>query len=627
MNSTLKIIGLLALSFFIFLGIVVLVFFLYLKISLPSISKLKNYNPQQANLIVDSQDRVVGYLGEVRRIYVPINKIPPHVIKAFLAAEDANFYKHKGIDFISLLRALLKNLAAGKIVQGGSTITQQVVKSLLLSPERTFSRKIKEIFLAWQIEKHLTKDEILNIYLNHIYFGEGAYGVESASLTYFGKHVWELSIPEAAVLAGLPASPVRYSPLNNSTLALERRNYVLRRMAEVGFITENQLKHYLQTLLIVNPKNVNIPAYAGYFLDIVKDELNSILLKERLQQGGLRIKLTMDVNWQRVGYIYLVNKLKQLYSKGNPPEIAAVCVDNRDGGVRFLLGGKDYLSSTYNRAVLGKRQPGSAFKPFIWAQALETGVVSPDVVIPDEPITLPGADAGQDWSPGNYDGKFLGPVSLRQGLAQSRNTVSVRLALMLGSDRLADLVRKMEFKFPMPLNLSIALGTYELTPLELTTAFTIFPTLGNKLKPRFIEAVYDQIYAGRLIYQNQPESRPVFSPQTMSIMNDFLQEVVRSGTGRCALALGIPVGAKTGTTQEFRDAWFVGFTADFTCGVWVGYDKGATLGKGETGGKIACPLWLSLMQATNHQPKPLPVYMPPTEIAPDSTGIETKEPN
>jgi penicillin-binding protein 1A len=626
-NSTFKIIGLLILSFFIFLGVLVLVFFLYLKVSLPSIAKLKNYQPKQTNLIVDYQDRVVGYLGEERRIYVPINKIPPHVIKAFLAAEDANFYKHRGIDFFSLMRAFVKNIISGKIVQGGSTITQQVAKSLLLTPERTLSRKIKEMFLAWQIEKHLTKDEILNIYLNHIYLGEGAYGVEAASLTYFGKHVWELSIPEAAVLAGLPPSPVRYSPLNNPTLALERRNYVLRRMAEVGFITEDQLNRYLKEPLLLNPKNVNIPAYAGYFIDVVKAELESVLPKERLEQGGLRIKLTMNVDWQRVGYLNLVNKLKQLYPKGNPPEVSAVCLDNRDGGVRFLTGGKDYLYSTYNRAVLGKRQPGSAFKPFIWAQALETGVVSQDAVIPDEPITLPGANAGEDWSPGNYDGKYLGPVSLKQAVAQSRNTVSVRLALMLGTDRLVDLVRKMEFKFPMPINLSIALGTYELTPLELTTAYTIFPTLGNKLKPRFIEAIYDQIYGGKLIYQSQQESKPAFSPQTMSIMNDFLQEVVRSGTGRCALALGLPVGSKTGTTQEYRDAWFIGFTADSTCGVWVGYDKGATLGKGETGGKIACPLWVSLMQGIKHEAKPLPVYIPPADVLSNSTTGDTSGAN
>ncbi|MGC9141445.1 MAG: penicillin-binding protein 1A [Caldimicrobium sp.] len=607
MKSALKLILLFSLIFFLFLGIVVFILFIYLKISLPSISSLKHYRPKQSNLIFDHNEKIIGFLGKERRIFVPLNKIPPHVVKAFIAAEDANFYKHKGIDFYGLLRALFKNLTSGRIVQGGSTITQQVVKSLLLSSERTLSRKIKEMILAWQIEKNLTKDEILTIYLNHIYLGEGAYGVEAAALTYFNKHVWELNLNEAATLAGLPPGPTRYSPLNNPQAALIRRNYVLRRMAEVGFISWEEAQKIINQPIVVNPKNVNIPWYSAYFIDLVRAELEKILPPEALERGGYRVVTTLDLDWQKKGYENILNFLLQIYKK-DAPEIAAVCISNNDGGIRVLVGGKNYMESSFNRALLGKRQAGSAIKPFIWAEALETGVLQPDSILPDEPITLPGADAGKDWSPGNYDGKYMGLISLKDALAYSRNTVSVRIALLLGVERLKNLFARLGFNFPSDLNLSVALGTYEVSPLELTLAYTVFPNLGNKWNPRFIEAIYDQIYGGKLIYQSQPENKPIFSPPTTSIMNDFLQAVTSYGTGKCALALGVPVAGKTGTTQDYKDAWFIGFTADYTCGVWVGYDKGKTLSKGETGGKIACPIWLNLMKGTTHKTKPIPSF-------------------
>lgn len=607
MKSALKLIFLFFLTFLIFIGILFFVLFLYLKISLPSISKLKNYQPVQTNLILDHNGSIIGYLGKERRIFVPLKKIPPHVVKAFIAAEDANFYKHKGIDFYSLLRALFKNIISGKIVQGGSTITQQVVKSLILSPERTLSRKIKEMVLAWQIEKNLTKDEILTIYLNHIYLGEGAYGVEAASLTYFNKHVWELNLNEAATLAGLPPGPSKFNPINNPQAALNRRNYVLRRMAEVGFISWEEARKIMAQPLLVNPKNVNIPWYAAYFIDVVKAELEKILPPEALEKGGYRIVTTLDLNWQKKGYENMLNYFFQIFKK-DPPEFAAVCISNQDGGVRFLIGGKNYMESSYNRAILGKRQAGSAIKPFIWAEAIETGILDPNATLPDEPITLPGANAGEDWSPGNYDGKYMGLLSLKDALAYSRNTVSVRIALLLGIDRLKVLFNRIGFNFPSSLNYSVALGTYEVSPFELTLAYTVFPNLGNKWTPRFIETIYDQIYGGKVIYQTQPENKPVFSFRTASVMNEFLQAVVLYGTGRCASALGVPAGGKTGTTQEYKDAWFIGFTADYTCGVWVGYDKGKTLGRGETGGRIACPLWLNLMKGINHEAKPIPVF-------------------
>ncbi len=609
MKSLFKLFVFLSITTFLFLGILFLIFFIYLKISLPSISQLKNYRPKEANLILDIKGNLVGYIGEERRIFVPLNKIPPYVIKAFIAAEDADFYKHKGIDFLSILRAIYKNIIHGKIVQGGSTITQQTVRALLLSPERTLQRKIKELILAWQIEKHLTKDEILTIYLNHIYLGEGAYGVEAASLTYFNKHIWELNLNEAAVLAGLPAAPSKYNPLANPELAIARRNYVLKRMAEVGYISWDQAKALSLQPIIVNPKNVNIPVYVAYFIDVVKMELIKFLPAKIIEQGGLIIQTTLDLEWTKRAYENAIKTLNRLYYNRELPEFAIVCLNNKDGGVRILIGGKNYSQSSYNRVLLGKRQPGSAFKPFIWATALDGGILLPDSTIPDAPIVLPGADAGKDWSPGNYDGKYMGPVSLKDGLAYSRNTVSVRIALFTGINRLQEMLKRLEFNFNDHLDYSIALGTYEVTPLELTRAYSIFPNMGVLIKPYFIEKIYDK--TGRVLYQNVVENKLVISPKTAYIMNEFMQAVVQYGTGICARALGVPVAGKTGTTQDHKDAWFIGYTPRYTCGVWVGYDKAKTLGKGETGGKIACPIWLSVMQSTPHEYLYFPYYISP----------------
>ena len=611
MKLLFKFIGTLILISALFLGILVLVFAFYLKISLPSISQLKNYRPIQTNVVVDVHGNLIGYIGKKRRIFVPLKKIPPHVIKAFIAAEDANFYKHKGIDFLSVLRALYKNIIHGRIVQGGSTITQQVVRALLLSPERTIRRKIKEIILAWQIEKHLTKNEILTIYLNHIYLGEGAYGVEAAALTYFNKHVWELNLNEAAVIAGLPPAPSRYNPLKNPKLAIARRNYVLRRMAEVGYISWDTAKYISSQPIMLNPKNVNIPIYAAYFIDAVKTELSQILSPKIIEQGGLKIQTTLDLEWAKRAYENAIRTLNRLFFNRKLPEIAAVCLNNEDGGVRVLIGGKNYAQSSFNRAILAKRQPGSAFKPFIWATAIDDGILLPDSTIPDEPIVLPGVNNGKDWSPKNYDNKYMGPISLKDGLAYSRNTVSVRIALLLGLDKIKEMVEKLEFRFNQPINYSIALGTYEVTPLELTRAYTIFPNMGILVKPYFIEKIYDKIYApSKILYQHYPENKSIISAHTAYVMNGFMQAVVQYGTGTCAKKLGVPVAGKTGTTEEHKDAWFVGYTPRYTCGVWVGYDKNKTLKRGETGGRVACPIWLSIMKGTTHEYQEFPIYIP-----------------
>jgi penicillin-binding protein 1A len=612
MKTILKYLLISFLTLNLIVAILIIIAFFYIKISLPSIAKLKNYHPKQANVVFDIKGEIIAFLGEKRRIFVPLNKIPSYVIKAFIAAEDAHFYEHKGIDFLGLLRALYKNIVAGKIVQGGSTITQQVTRNLLLSPERTITRKIKEMFLAWQIEKYLTKNEILTIYLNQIYLGEGAYGVEAAALTYFNKHVWELNLNEAATLAGLPPAPSRFNPIRNMELAIKRRNYVLRRMAEVGFISRETAERISSEPIIINPKNVNIPSYVAYFVDEVKKELQEILPPNLIEEGGLRIDTSLDLDWEKKAYRNAVRTLYRLFRKRREiPEFAAVCIDNEDGGVRVLIGGRSYIESPYNRALYAKRQSGSAFKPFIWAKALDDGILTPDAVIPDEPLVVPKANNGKDWCPQNYDGKYLGPLSLEMALAKSRNTVAVRIALLLGLDKIKEMVKKLEFRFPNNINYSVALGAYETTPFELTRAYTIFPEMGYMIEPRFIIDIYDKVFEDNatLLYKSELQKKSVISPYTAYIMNKFLQAVVQKGTGRCAKALGVPVAGKTGTTQDYRDAWFIGYTPIYTCSVWVGYDKFESLGKGETGGRVACPIWLSIMRATEH----LPINFPKPE--------------
>lgn len=623
MKSLFKLFGFLFLVFLLFISILITVAYLYLKINLPSINRLKNYRPVQTNLIIDTNGKVIGFLGQKKRIFVPLNKIPSHVIHAFIAAEDARFYEHKGIDFLSLLRALYKDIVAGKIVQGGSTITQQVVRNLLLSPERTIQRKIKEMILAWQIEKYLTKDEILTIYLNHIYLGEGAYGVEAASLTYFNKHVWELNLNEAAVLAGLPRAPSLYDPIKNPKLAISRRNYVLRRMAEVGYISWETAKKLSKQPIKLNPRNISIPAYTGYFIDAVKQELKRILPSQILYRGGLTIQTTLDLDWQKKAYKNALITLKRIFKNKKLPQLAVVCMDNRNGGVRVLIGGNDYLKTPFNRVILAKRQVGSAFKPFVWAEALEKGIITPYTVLPDDPIIIQKINNGKDWAPENYDGKYWGPIDVKTALAHSRNVVAVRIALLLGLQNIKEISKALEFNLPKNINYSIALGAYELTPLEVVKAYTIFPNLGKMVEPRFIEAIYDGIYEKHLIYKNIPEFKPVISSLTAGIMNDFLMEVVKNGTGKCALKLGVPSGGKTGTTENYKDAWFIGYTPAYTCGVWVGYDKPKTLGRGATGGRIACPVWLSVMKSTKLHPEEIPIYrISPEEISESLTSIE-----
>ncbi len=582
--------------------------YLYLWLDLPDISTLKHYRPPAVTVVYDRYGIPLAYWYKERRFPVPLEKMPPYLIQAFVSAEDARFYEHEGIDFLSIIRALIADIRAGRVVQGGSTITQQVARSLLLSRERTLTRKIREAILAWQIDKALSKDEILNLYLNHIYLGAGAYGVEAAARTYFGKHVWELTLPEAALIAGLTPAPSRYNPLKNPELALKRRSYVLHRMAEEGYITWETARRAEKAPLILNPEDFSPDPRAGYFLQIVRKRLERMLGREELLTGGYRIYTTLDLAWLDRALVAGVRKLREIPARHREkeiPQFAVVCFENPTGAVKLLIGGRNYEESQFNRAIYARRQPGSAFKPFLWARALEEGLLAPDSLVVDEPVVFPGEDPETLWRPRNFDHRYFGIISLRLALVESRNTVAVKIARALGLGNVEETARMVGITSPLPRNYSIALGTAGFSPFELTRAYTVFPNGGRLLRPHLVEKIVDR--EGREIYRLTPRFRRVFSEETAYVLTFFLREVVREGTGRCARALGVPAAGKTGTTDRYQDAWFIGFTPRYTCGVWVGYDKPRSLGRLETGGRAACPVWLAVMKEVPHLMEDFPV--------------------
>ncbi len=580
------------------LSIILGLIYFYLSLGLPDISSLKNYRPPAVTEILDRRGEPLAYWYKERRFPVPLSQMPPYLIQAFVSAEDARFYEHKGVDFLGILRAAIKDIKARAIVQGGSTITQQVVRSLLLSKKKSFIRKLKEAILAWEIDSALSKDEILNIYLNQIYLGAGAYGVEAAARTYFDKHVWELTLPEAALIAGLTPAPSRYNPLRNPRLALKRRAYVLRRMAEEGYITLEEARKAARAPLVLHPADFSPNPLAGYFLDALRSRLERRLGEKELLTGGYTIYTTLDLNWQEAAQEILQKKLKDI-PKRHPgqkriPQGAIVCFDNATGGVRILIGGRDYEESQYNRALQARRQPGSAFKPIIWSAALEKRLVNVSSLLVDEPVVLPGSKPDSYWQPKNFDHDYLGPISLRTALVHSRNTIAVKLALAIGLPDLRQTATLFGITSPISPDYSIALGSSGVSLFEITHAYTVFPNQGYLVKPRLVESIFDR--DGKEVPFFKTERRPVISQETAYIMTYLLEEVIRDGTGRCARSLGVPAGGKTGTTDNYHDAWFIGFTKEVTCGVWVGHDNLLSLGRLETGARAACPIWLATME-------------------------------
>ena len=702
--------------------------YLYVAGSLPKVDTLADYRPPIITRVYSANGTVIAEFARQDRILVPVSRMPRQLIEAFVSAEDANFFHHKGIDLTSIMRAAVKNIMAGGIVQGGSTITQQVAKSLLLSPEKTFTRKFKEAILAWRMDNKLSKDEILYLYLNQIYLGHGAYGVEAAAENYFDKDVKDLSLAECAMLAGLPQAPSRYSPYSHFAKAKERQHYVLERMADNGYITRQQAQAAFAQQLVIHPRVNSHIAESSYFTEQVRRYLEKTYGPKLLYTGGLKVYTTMSVAMQqaaqkavrenlraldkREGYrgptrvlakdeeeAFLskeqanltthppaaddilqgvlqgtgggalkvrlgdfngeiplkscawaspirvvgrgekssgnidggttrlpVGSLLEVRVLGERPDGslrlaleqepkaqgALVALDPHNGQVKAMVGGYDFGKSQFNRVLQAYRMPGSAFKPIIYAAALDKGYTPATVILDTPVIYKEKAKDGleTEWKPQNYEQRFTGPMSFRTALTHSANVVTIKILQDIGIDYVANYARKLGITSPITRNLTLALGSTAITPIELATAYSVFDNGGVRVTPTYITKVVDR--DGKVLESIDPADFPdgpgkgqrliqqdakrVISPETAYLITNLMESVVRNGTGWRAKALGRPCAGKTGTTNDLKDAWFGGFVPQLLAVSWVGYDHARNLGKNETGSRAASPAWVAFMK-------------------------------
>ncbi|MBW1970829.1 MAG: PBP1A family penicillin-binding protein [Deltaproteobacteria bacterium] len=684
--------------------------YFYLSKNLPKIATLKDYRPPVITTVFSDDNRKIAEFFKERRIVIPLSQMSPMLKNAFIAAEDARFYNHKGIDVLSIIRAFFKNIEAGAIVQGGSTITQQVAKSFFLTPQKSYVRKIKEAILAYRIDRKFTKEEILFLYLNQIYLGHGAYGVEAASENYFGKSAQGLNLAECAILAGLPQAPSRYSPFRHPQRAKQRQIYVLNRMVGEGYITNLQTTEAINRVLDIKPRRnlyiEEVPVYTEHIRRYIAKTYGNDILYE----GGLKIYAAVNVEMQKIARQEIQNGLNALdkrqgyrgpiehlppeaiesFSKAlqdeldmspledgriangvvievndknntvtvrmgkalgviriddmrwarkpnlevayyearvnHPGEVlkvgdviqvrvkqkifntdrwwlaleqtpkvqaALLCIESETGYVKVMLGGRDFRESQFNRAVQSRRQPGSAFKPIIYASALDKGF-TPATTIIDSPIVYQDINHDFTWKPKNYKEKFYGPTLFRDALAKSRNVVTIKILKDVGIDYAIDYARKLGITSNLNRDLSIALGSSGVSLLELVRAYSVFNNLGYLVNPVFITKILDR--DGNVIEEAELVREKVIEESTAYIMTSLLEGVVKHGTGRRVLALKRPVAGKTGTTNNLHDAWFAGYSPRYTTGTWVGFDDENSLGKGETGSRAASPIWLGFMQ-------------------------------
>ena len=543
--------------------------------------------------IRDENGILLANRGDTGGAAVKIGSLPPFLPKAFIAIEDRRYYAHLGVDPFGVLRALYHNLMGDGSVQGGSTLTQQLAKNLFLTQERTVSRKIQEAILALWLEHKYTKNQILELYLNRVYFGSGAYGVEAAAQKYFGHGARELTLPEAAILAGLMKAPARLAPNRNPEGANERAEQVIKAMAQQGYIS-----HAIAMLALAHPAQAlrdqtkNSANYAAdYVMDILDDTIGAI-------DEDIAVTTTINAALQTLAANALSDELDRKGAGFGVEQGALVAIDP-DGAIKALVGGRDYGESAFNRASSAKRQPGSAFKPFVYLAALEKGL-APDTLREDAPINVKG------WQPENYSRAYLGPVTLTQALSLSLNTVAVRLGLEVGPKAVAKAAHRLGIASDLAINPSLALGTSEVTPLELVSAYVPFANGGIGVQPQIISKV--KTATGKLLYQRKGASNGrVVAPAHVAMMNAMLEETLSTGTARKAELPGWQGAGKTGTSQDFRDAWFVGYTSHLISGVWLGNDDNSPTKK-VSGGNLPVEIWSRFMKSA-HQgvpPQPLP---------------------
>jgi len=677
--------------------------FFILSFGLPTVESLKDYKPSPGTMILAEDGRVLGQIKIEKGVYVPFKRIPKYMVNALLATEDPRFFQHTGIDYRGILRAALKNIIEVRVAQGGSTITQQLTKVVFLSPERKIKRKIKEIILARRLEKELSKEDILELYLNKVYFGHGAYGVQMASKTYFGKNIWEVNQAEAALLAGLPKSPTAYSPYSDIDLTKLRQWHVLKRMVAEGYLTEEQSKKiYDQPLNLENLRTQE--EVAPFIVDHIRKYIEKKYGPDKLYQGGLKVYTSINLDIQRtanmalkeglraldkrqgfrgrvgfkqlnsepiqwgslhvmvkpgesfnghvlavddsyitvkgrgmMGYIVqddmawalikpgkakdAANEFKKPADIVKPGDIikvrlkdydkkkqlaafileqtplvegAVVSIEPYTGYVRAMVGGYDFVEGGFNHAMEAKRQPGSSFKPFIYGAALENGF-TPASILLDLPVIHEKDEYNKKgWKPTNYDERFLGPMRLRTALALSRNAVTVGLLEKIGLNKAIDFARRAGITSPISYDYTTALGSSAVTPLELTSAYATFASQGIRSDPVIIKSIIDG--NGVELESYEPQPKEAIDRTTAYLVTSLLKSVVEEGTGRGAQVIGKPLAGKTGTTNNYIDAWFVGYAPSMVTGVWVGYDNSqASLGHKETGARAALPIWINVM--------------------------------
>jgi 1A family penicillin-binding protein len=577
-------------------GMAALWAFTVLPRSLPPVTALETLQPVQGSRIYDDNDELLTELHVERRIFVPLARVPKVLRDAIIATEDRRFYSHWGIDPIGIGRAVYQNYRRGRIVEGGSTITQQLAKLLFLTPDKSLDRKLKEAVLAFELERHYSKDRILEMYLNQVYFGHGAYGVEAAARTYFGKSVSDLTVREAALLAGLPRAPSAYSPFEHADLARKRREVVLHRMVEYGTINEAEGKRLVRSDLGLIPAERRRTT-GQYFLEYVSQTLEARYGADLVFKGGLHVYTTLNPTMQLAAEQAVREGLKALEgrTKGHPgehPEGALVSIEPQTGYVRAIVGGYDFFRSEFNRAVLSRRQPGSAFKPFVYIAALEAGL-TPATRIEDSPVSYAVGQNGQPWRPENYEHRYRGLITLEQALEESVNVATVKLQERVGVSKTIHVARRLGITSPLHTDLTIALGSSDVTLLELTSAYSVLANQGTWVAPTTIRHVTDT--DGKLLEEHAPQGKEALAPETAYVITQMLRGVVERGTGQGAKALGRPVAAKTGTTNDYSNAWFMGYTPKLATGVWVGYDRPRSLGRDETGSRVAVPIWVAYM--------------------------------
>jgi penicillin-binding protein 1A len=563
--------------------------FAYYASQLPPIDQLAVPKRPPNIAILADDGSLIANRGDTGGAAVHLSELPPYLPKAFVAIEDRRFYQHFGIDPIGVGRAVIRDLTGRGGMEGGSTLTQQLAKNLFLTQERTLSRKIQEAILALWLERKYSKDQILELYLNRVYFGSGAFGVEAAAQKYFGKSAKLVSLSEAAVLAGLMKSPTRLAPNRNLTGANERAAEVITAMAEQGHITEAMAKLALSApAQVVREKGAGSINYAAdYVMDMLDDTVGAI-------DEDIVVTTTLDPRMQANAERALTDELDAKGDKFGVEQGALVALDP-DGAVKALVGGRNYADSQFNRAVAAKRQPGSAFKPFVYLAALERGL-TPDTVREDAPISIKG------WNPENYSREYFGPVTLTKALSLSLNTVAVRLGLEVGPRTVARVAHRLGIASDLEPNASIALGTSEVTPLELVAAYAAFANGGIGVQPHVIARV--RTANGKLLYTRKNASfGRVIDPQYVAMMNAMMQETLLTGTAHKAELPGWQAAGKTGTSQEWRDAWFVGYTSYLVAGVWLGNDDGAPTKK-VSGGNLPVEIWSRFMKAA-HQGVPI----------------------